>query len=104
MTDNLFEIPQPMGDLTEQISESVAASIRTKPTPNGLKHVRDRAMDFAADNAESTFAFAARICNAKTPEEILTLQSSFTQERLNAIVTQTRELQLLVQQAIPKAH
>ena len=104
MTDNLFGIPQPMRYPTEHISESMGASIGTNPTPmlNGLKDVRERAMDFAADNAESTYAFAGKICSAKTTEEILSLQSGFTQDRINAIVAQMRELQRLVEQAVQR--
>ena len=105
MTDNSFEIPQAMRDLTEQniepMGDTMDASMRAIPSPtrDGFKDVRERAMDFATDNAESAFAFAARICNAKTPEEILTLQSGFTQDRVNAVITQTQELRRLVEQA-----
>ena len=74
------------------MGDSMGASIGTNPTLNGLRDVRERAMDFAADNAAAAFAFAGKVCNAKTPEEILTLQSGFTQDWINAIVTQTREL------------
>ena len=101
MTDNLFEIPQSMGDLTgqhfESVGDTMGASIGTTPSPvlKGFKDLRERAMDFAADNA----AFAGRICNAKTHEEILTLQSGFTQDRLNAFVTQMQEFQRLLEQA-----
>ena len=108
MTDNSFEIPQPMRDLTEQNIESmgdtVDALMRASPSPmlNGFKDVREHAMDFATDNAESAYAFAARVCNAKTPEEILTFLSGFAQDRVNAFVTQTQELQQLVEQAIQR--
>ena len=105
MTDNSFEIPQAMRDLTEQNSESmgdtIGVSIGTNPSLMlyGFKDVRERVMEFATDNAESAIAFAGRVCNAKTPEEILTLQAGFTQDRMNAFVTQSQELQRLVEQA-----
>jgi hypothetical protein len=66
-------------------------------TPStGLKHIRSRAMDFANENAESAFTFAGKLCNAKTAQEILALQTQFAQDRMQTLLTNTQALQRLI--------
>ena len=62
------------------------------PMAAGFKDVRERAMDFAMENAESAYAFAGKVCNAKTPQEILTLQTRFAQDLMQIFVKNTQEL------------
>ena len=47
-----------------------------------FKDVQDRAMQIAKENAESVFAFAGKISNARTPQDIVTLQTEFAQDRM----------------------
>src|SRR5208337_2969002 len=51
-----------------------------------------RAMQIAKENAESVFTFAGKISNALTPQDIVTLQTQFTQDRMQAFVTQMQQL------------
>ena len=73
MSDNPFEIPQPMRDMAdqnmkqahaayEQLTNFVAktmnswmGAVPSNPMTSGFKDVQDRAMDFAKDNAEFGF-------------------------------------------------
>jgi len=84
--------------LTDFVSKTVSAWTDAMPLPmaTGFKDVRERAMDFATENAEAAFTFAGKVCNAKTPQEILTLQTQFAQERMQTFVTNTRELHGLI--------
>ncbi len=66
----------------------------------GLKSIKNRAMDFASENAESAFTFAGKLCNAKTAQEILALQTQFAQDRSQALLTNTQALQRLIGETV----
>jgi hypothetical protein len=118
MTDNPLEIPQTLRDLAEEnmrqahaayekLIEFVTRSLNawtsqmpSNPLTAGFKDVQNRAMEFATDNAESAFAFAGKINNARTLEEVLTLQTQFAQDRMQAFVTHTRELSTLIAESV----
>ena len=121
MADNPFEIPQSLRDLSEQnlkqahdayeqltgfVTKAMDAWMGAMPANTmvtDFKSVQDRAMKIAMENAESAFAFAGKICNAPTPEDIVTLQTQFAQERMKAFVTQTQQLFGLMGEALPKS-
>ena len=102
MTQNSFEIPPTMSGWAEQnvkqanaaymqLTDFVNKSVAMGAMPSvGFKDLQYRAMDFAMENAESACAFAGRVCDAKTPHEILTLQTRFAQDRMHAFVKQTQ--------------
>jgi hypothetical protein len=110
MADNSFEIPQTLRDLSEQnlkqahtayeqltdfVTNAMDAwmgAMPANPMTAGFKDVQGRAMQIAMENAESAFTFAAKICNAPTPEDIVTLQTRFGQERIQVFITQTQQL------------
>ena len=120
MSENPFEIPQSMRDMAEQnmkqahvayeqITEFVTktmsvwtGAMHSNPVALGFKEVQDRAMEFAKENAESAFAFAGKICNAHSPQELLTFQAEFTQERMHAFVMHTQELYKVIGEALRK--
>jgi len=100
MTDDASEIPQTMHELAEQkLKQAHAAydqitahvtnamnvwmgAIPSNPMAAGLKDVQDRAMETAKRNAESAFTLAGKVAHAKTLQEVLTLQTQFTQDRM----------------------
>lgn len=110
MSENPFEIPQTVRDMAEQnmkqaqaaydhlsgfVTEAMSSwiqSIPANPLTASFKDVQERAMDFAKDNAESTFSFAAQICKAQNPQEIMALQTQFAQTRMQAFASHTQEL------------
>ena len=113
MTDNPLEILQAMRDLAEQnmkqahaayeqltdfVTKAMDAWMGAMPSPMaaGFKDVQGRAMQIAKENAEAAFTFAGELSNVRTPQEILTLQTQFAQDRMQAFVTQTQELQSLI--------
>ena len=120
MTDNPFEIPQSLRDASEQnlrqahaaykqlmdfVSKAMAAWMEVMPEnamTAGFKDVQDRAREIATENAESTVAFAGKISNAKTFQEVLTLQTQFVQDRMQVFVTQTQQLFNLIGEALQK--
>ncbi len=120
MTEMPFEVPQALRDLAEQnvkhahaayeqltegVNRTMSAWMGAIPS-NSLaaqfKDIQLRAMDFAQDNADSAFKFACRINNAKSLQEILTLQTQFTQDRLQAFVKHSQELYVLISAALQK--
>ena len=103
-----FEIPHTMHELAEQkvkqahaaydqitahVTSAMSAwmgTIPSNPMTAGLKDAHDRAIEIAKQNAESAFTHAGKIAKAKTPQEVLTLQTQFAQDRVHAFVSQTQ--------------
>ena len=120
MADNPFEIPhdlraafdqnvQQAHAAYEQITDLVTNTVRAwmtvvpaNPMLPGLQDIQSSAMDFAKENAESVFALAGKISNAKSPQEILALQTQFTQDLMQALMKQTRELYSIAGEALQK--
>ena len=120
MVDNPFEIPQALRDVAEQnLKEAHAAyeqltdfvtktmgawmaALPANPMTVGFKDAQDRALEIAMENADSAFTFAGQICNAQTLQDIMTLQTQFAQDRMQAFVTQTQEFQKLIGETIQK--
>ncbi len=121
MAENPFEIPQQMRDLAEQnIKQAHAAyeqltdfvtkamdawmgAMPASPMAAGLKDVQGRAVEIAKKNAESAFALVEKITKAQNFQEIVTLQTQFAQERMQALVTQTQQLYSLIGEALQKS-
>ena len=119
MTDNPFEVPQALrdsaeqnmkqahaayGELTDFATKAMDAWTGAMPSPMaaGFKDVQGRAMQIAKENAESVFTFACKISNVRTPQDIVTLETQFAQDRMQAFVTQTQELLGVIEETIQK--
>ena len=118
MTQNPFEMPRAIRDLAEKNVEQTEAAVRqfsdamtqamsmwTKAIPAnqgtaGFQTVQDRAVGFAKQNAEAALRLAGELANAKTPQDILTLQSQFAQAQMPAYAQQTQELGRLMVEAM----
>src|SRR5271157_83936 len=121
MADNPLEIPQAQRDMSEQNLKQARAAyeqftdfvtkttgawigaLPSNPMAAVFKDVQDRAMQIAMANAESVFTFAGKISNAQTPQDIVTLETQFAQERMQAFVTQTQQLFSVIEEAIQKS-
>ena len=122
MTDNPFEIPQALRDVSEQnlkqahaayeqltdfVTKAMGAwmgAMPSNPMAAVFKDMQDRAMEIAKENAEAAFTFAGKISSAQSPQEILALQTQFAQDRMQAFVTQTptQEIQRLIGETLQK--
>ena len=90
-----------------QASGRNAAGAGTGATPSnpliaGLAAVHDHAEEIAKMNADSAFALAEKIAKAQTLEDILTLETQFAQEQMQAYAAQTEGLRLLIDKAFRK--
>jgi hypothetical protein len=121
MADNPFEIPQQMRDVAEQNLKQAHAAYeqlmdfmtkamgaRTAVLPSNpmaavLKDVQDRVAAMAKQNAESVFALAEKIAKAQNFQEIVTLQTRFAQDQMQAFAAQTEELFSVIGEAVPKS-
>ena len=121
MADNQFEIPQALRDMSEQnLNQARAAyeqftdfvtktmgswmgALPSNPMAAVVKDMQGRAMQIAKENAESVFRFAGKISNALTPQDIVTLQTQFTQDRMQAFVTQMQQLFSVIEEFIQKS-
>ena len=54
-------------------------ALPSNPMTAGFKDAQDRAIEIAKENAEAVFTFAGKISNARTPQDIVTLQTQFAQ-------------------------
>jgi hypothetical protein len=118
MTQNFSEIPQQARDMAKKsIDQSRTAfdqfmavmtgtmeawskgSLSNQNTV-GFKAVQDRTMAFAKQNADSIFALASDVANAKDFQEVLSLQSKYAQTQMQSYALQTKELGLLSAKAM----
>ncbi len=120
MADNPFEIPQDLRAVLdqnvqhahaayEQVTDLVTNTIRAwmtavpaNPMLTGFQDIQNSAMDFAKENAEALFTLAGKISNAKSPQEILSLQTQFTQDLMRNLINQTQQLYQLTGEALQK--
>ena len=119
MTEKPFEIPQAMREQAEQnmkeahaayeqltdfVSKVTDAWIGAMPSPvaAGFKDMQGCAMQIAKENAESVFTFAGKISNAQNFQDIVTLQTQFAQDRMQAFANQTQELFGVIEETIHK--
>ena len=120
MADNPFEIPQQLRDVSEQnikqahaayeqltdfVTKAVGAwmgAMPASPMVAGFKDVQGRAAEIAKKNADSAFALVEKIAKAQNFQEILTLQTRFAQEQMQACATQLQELQRLIGETLQK--
>jgi hypothetical protein len=107
-TQELFSV---IGEVVQKSERgTMGASMGTLPSnlmpanlpTTGFNDVQDRALYIARENAESVFAFAGKISNALTPQDIVTLQTQFAQDQMQAFATQTQELQRLMGETLQK--
>jgi hypothetical protein len=120
MAFDSLEIPHTLRALSEQSLKQAhaayeqAASFTTKamgawmdampanPMTAGFKAFQGRVMEFALENAESAFTFAGKVCNTPTPQDMVMLQTQFTQERMQAYVAHTQRLFSAMGETLPK--
>ena len=120
MAENPFEIPQQMRGLAEQnikqahaaykqltdfVTKAVGAwmgAMPASPVVAGFKEVQDRAAEIAKKNADSAFALVEKVAKAQNFQEIVTLQTRFAQDQMQAFAAQTQELQRLMGETLQK--
>ena len=114
-----FEIPQQLreiaqknieqarmayGQLMDAMTQAMSAWI---PAPSemtsGFKAVQERAIQFAKENAEAGFTLANELTKAKDLQDVLRLQSSFTQKQMESYARQAQELGRLMVEATRSA-
>jgi hypothetical protein len=112
-----FEIPQQLRELAERNVEQArtaygqlmaamaqATGMWTSAMPSnemtsGFKVVRERAIQFAKQNAEACFAAASELANAKDIKDLLAIQSRSAQTQMQAYTLQAQELGRLMVEA-----
>jgi hypothetical protein len=118
MRQNFTEVPQPARDMAkkcidqsraayDQFMDVMAGTMEawsngglSNRNTLGFKAIQDRTMAFAKQNAESTFALANDVANAKDFQEVLALQSKYALAQMQSYAVQTRELGRLSAEAM----
>jgi hypothetical protein len=66
----------------------------------GFSAVQERAIGFAKENAERSFALASELARAKDVQEVLTLQSRYAQTLMQTFGIQAQQLSWLMADAL----
>ena len=80
-----------------------SGAMPSNPMAAVFKGAQDRAMQIAMEISESAFAFAGKICNALTVQDIVALQTQFAQDQMKAFITQTQQLFSVIEEALHKS-
>src|SRR5215467_9909048 len=104
--DPRFDIPPALSELVEKNVEQAQAAygqfidfwtqVSSMAPPNmilpGLEAVRERAIEFAKENAERFFDLASALSRANDIQEVLTLQSQYAQTQMQSYAVQAKAL------------
>ena len=113
MPQKPFEIPQQLRRLAEENVEQArqlylqfvdrvtqAMAVWSASSTPQFHQVRERASEFAKENADAAFALAKEVSQAKDLQELLSLQTRYVQSQMRWYADQTQEFsQLLVRAA-----
>jgi hypothetical protein len=66
---------------------------------SGFRVAQERAIRFARQNGEAGFALASELANAKNVQDILAIQSRYTQTQMQTYALQAQELARLIAEA-----
>ena len=118
MADNpSFEIPPELRDMAEknveqaraaygQFMDSVTQAMGAWAAApggaemSGFRAAQERAIAFAKENAERSFALASDLARAKDVQEVLTLQSRYAQTQMQTFGIQAQQLAWLMADAL----
>ena len=111
----VFEIPPEMRDFAEknveqtrvaygQFMEFMSQAMNAWSAPGAKENenfniLQERAMAFAKENAERSFALASEIAQAKNMQEVVTLQSRYVQTQMQTFGIQAQQLSWLMADA-----
>jgi len=103
---NLKQAHAAYEQLTDFVTKAMGAwmgAMPSNPMTAGFKEVQDRAVAVSKQNAESAFALVDKITKAQNFQEILTLQTRFAQDQMQAFAAQTQEFHKLIGDAVLNA-
>jgi hypothetical protein len=112
-----FEIPPELRDLAEKNVEQARAAYghfmdfltqavsawAGSPAGSemgGFRAVQEKAIAFAKENAERSFALASDLARAKDVQEVITLQSRFVQTQMQTFGIQAQQISWLMADAM----
>ena len=67
---------------------------------SGFQAVQERAIGYAKENAEASFALASDLAAAKDVQQVLTLQTQFAQAQIQAYAAQAQDLGKMMTEAM----
>ena len=113
-----FEIPAPVRELAEKNVEQArqaysqymdmarkAQEMLAQSSGAAIDSTRDvqgKAMRFAQDNLDASFAFAAELARARDLKEAMEIQARYAQRQMQTYATQSQDLGRLMADAMQK--
>jgi hypothetical protein len=113
-----FEVPQQLREVAEKNVEQARAAfdqimdtmmeasgmllsaMPANQMMSGLKVVQERAIRFAKQNADACFALAHELANAKDIQDVIAIQSRYSQTQMQTYALQAQELGRLFSEAM----
>jgi hypothetical protein len=101
MEKNIQQARTAYGQFIDAMAQGMARWTTAMPNPitSGFKSVQDRAVHFAKQNAETCFALASELANAKDITDVMEIQSRYAQVLLQKYAEQAQELGRLTMEA-----
>ena len=90
------------GKFMDFLTQAMGAWSKSTPGADkgGFAAIQERAVGFAKENAERSFALASEIARAKDVQEVITLQSRYAQTQMQTFGIQAQQLSWLMADAM----
>lgn len=115
-----FEIPAPMRDLAEKNVEQARQAYSqfmdmakraqdmmmrsSGAVTESAQEVQGKAMRYAQENLEASFAFATELARARDVKEAIEIQNRYAQKQMRSYADQAQDLGRLMAEAAQKMH
>jgi phasin len=98
---NVEQARQAYGQFMDFMSQAMSAwTGAASPEAGGFKAVQDKAIAFAKENAERSFALASDLAKAKDVQDVITLQSRYVQTQMQTFGIQAQQISWLMADAL----
>ena len=88
-------------DMARQAQDVVSKSSAT--VAQGARDIQERALKYAEQNADASFAFASDLARARDLKEYLEIQTRYAQRQMQTYAQQAQELGRLITEATQRA-
>jgi hypothetical protein len=91
------------GQFMDAMTQAVGMWTKGLPSnelTSGFQAVQERAVGFAKENAEASFALASDLAAAKDVQQVFALQTQFAQAQIQAYSKQAQELGMMMGEAL----
>jgi len=102
LTEQCIKAQTSYGQLMHGLTQAISAwsSVPSNTMAAGFNEVQEQAMEFAKENAESSFALARDLASAKDLQDVISIQSQYAQTQIQTYASQVQELSRMTGKAM----